>query len=82
MDQSQGSRYRSYMLRLWRAGSGPHAPWRASTECAVTGTRHTFPRVQDLVEFLLQETDSAGDGPAQDAESAPGSAHLPCDARE
>lgn len=82
MDRSQASRYQAYMLRLWRAGSGPDAPWRASAECAGTGARTGFDTLQELFAFLLRETESAGAEPARDAGRAQGSVHLPGDARE
>ncbi|MHB1317494.1 MAG: hypothetical protein ACYCYF_02625 [Anaerolineae bacterium] len=82
MDRTQGSRYQAYMLRLWRAGNGPDAPWRASTECAVTGARTRFESLEKLFAFLLRETESAGAEPARDAERAQGSVHLPRGARE
>jgi hypothetical protein len=44
--------YVSYLLRLWRTGSGKKAVWRASLEDPLTGERQGFASLKDLVAFL------------------------------
>jgi hypothetical protein len=42
--------YHSYLLRIWR--DGPQRPWRASMQCAATGTVHYFADITHLLAFL------------------------------
>jgi hypothetical protein len=44
--------YVSYLLRLWRTGSGKKAVWRASLEDPLTGERQGFASLKELVVFL------------------------------
>jgi hypothetical protein len=48
--------YRSYLLRLWRAGEEDEAVWRASLERSDTHRRHGFASLEELFEFLRAET--------------------------
>jgi hypothetical protein len=42
--------HQSYLLRVWR--ESPNGAWRASLENVITGQRHYFTRLTDLVVFL------------------------------
>jgi hypothetical protein len=53
--QSESSDYHSYLLRIWR--DSPQRPWRASMQCAATGTLHYFADMSHLVAFLQAQTD-------------------------
>ncbi len=44
--------YRSYLLRLWRSGTGRDALWHASLESPLTGERQGFATLKDLFIFL------------------------------
>lgn len=48
--------YISYLLRMWRSGSGEMA-WQASLESPLTGERRGFANLNDLWAFLLAQTD-------------------------
>jgi hypothetical protein len=48
-------RYHSYLLRLWKEHA--HAPWRASLQDAVDGTRRGFASLESMVAFLHTQTD-------------------------
>jgi hypothetical protein len=50
--------YLSYVLRLWQAGSGPKAAWRASVEGISTGECRAFADLDDLFHFLRQQAAS------------------------
>ena len=51
--------YRSYLLRLWRVGTGEPPSWRASLEDARTHQRRNFASLEQLYTFLIDETDGA-----------------------
>ena len=51
--------YRSYLLRLWRIGTGEPPSWRASLEDARTHQRRNFASLEQLYTFLIDETDGA-----------------------
>jgi hypothetical protein len=53
--------YVAYLLRLWRVNSEGKTAWRASIESASTGERKGFASLDDLVDFLRQQTDAAPD---------------------
>lgn len=44
--------YRSFLLRLWRAGDGAASEWRVVLEDVITGERHAFTDLASLVRFL------------------------------
>jgi len=56
MDDQQ-RQYRSYLLRLWRAGSQGRWVWRASLEDPRSGERKSFADLERLFAFLKQQTD-------------------------
>jgi hypothetical protein len=58
---------RSYLLRLWPAGSAGKQIWRASLENMQTGERLGFANLEQLFMFLMQQTEH--DGEAPDAQS-------------
>lgn len=45
------TRYRSFMLRLWRE-EGEDLAWRASLEDPLTGERQVFPDLEALFDYL------------------------------
>ena len=56
--------YLSYLLRLWRVsgdgespGMGRKAIWRASLESTRTGERKSFASLDDLFNFLREQTE-------------------------
>jgi len=49
-------RYMSYLLRLWQVTLKGRPVWRASLESALTGERRGFADLEDLFEFLREET--------------------------
>jgi hypothetical protein len=51
-------RYLSYLLRLWQTSDSGEKVWRASLESPGTGLRQGFASVQDLVDFLLDQTEA------------------------
>ena len=58
--------YRSYLLRLWKEHA--HAPWRASLQDAMDGTRRGFASLESMVVFLHTQTDDdEPDAPSQAA---------------
>jgi hypothetical protein len=68
--------YRAFLVRLWRVSAGGATTWRASVECPHTGERLGFAGVQDLFDFLSEQTGrgnhtqaevSAGPGPGERA---------------
>jgi hypothetical protein len=65
--------YHSYLLRLWRAGAGPAATWRASLQEIPAGTRRAFTSLEDLLAYLREQvsTDGPPDEEAGDAEAPP-----------
>jgi hypothetical protein len=57
------SSYLVYVLRIWR--NGEDTPWYVMLECARTGERLPFARLDDLFTFLEAETkDTQGALPA------------------
>ena len=54
------SAYRSYLLRLWRAGEAG-GPWRASLQSAVAGERLGFASLDDLFDFIRRQINLAPD---------------------
>ena len=55
--------YRSYLLRLWRAGDQGEAAWRASLRSAQTGKSIGFASLEDLFDYLRGETDPPPSSP-------------------
>jgi hypothetical protein len=59
--------YLSYLLRLWRVSEdqgvqrGDAANWRASLESPHSGERVGFAGLEELFDFLLQQTGLASD---------------------
>jgi hypothetical protein len=51
--------YISYLLRLWQIKSQGSPVWRASLEEPHTGQRRGFASLEDLFDFLRQETGEA-----------------------
>lgn len=49
--------YQSYLLRLWRAGSGASGVWRASLEDTRTGQWHSFASLGAAFSFLDLQTE-------------------------
>lgn len=54
-------RYQSYLLRLWAAGEEENTIWRASLEDPLTGQRRGFASLDDLFDFLRQQTRGSDD---------------------
>ncbi|MGD8464674.1 MAG: hypothetical protein PVI09_12485 [Anaerolineae bacterium] len=50
-------RYRTYMVRLWRAAPGD--PWRCQVNCLGTGQERRFAGLVELFEFLVADVTSA-----------------------
>ncbi len=50
------SDYVAYLLRLWRSQTDGEAVWRASIESPHTDERHGFANLDQLFEFLREET--------------------------
>jgi hypothetical protein len=63
--------YLSYLLRLWRTGTGETWTWRASLEDARTGERQGFASLNLLFAFLENETEGTVEGKAFHTESGP-----------
>jgi hypothetical protein len=53
--------YGAYLLRLWRVRSKGKPTWRASVESARTGEHKGFTNLDDLFDFLRQQTDTSPD---------------------
>jgi hypothetical protein len=53
--------YVSYLLRLWRASDGEDTVWRASLESPHTGERKGFASLDELFDFLRQQTAVSSD---------------------
>jgi hypothetical protein len=53
---STSRRYRSYLIRLWRAESDDTSVWHASTDDTMTGERRNFAGINQLFRFLEQQT--------------------------
>jgi hypothetical protein len=66
--------YRSYLLRVWRAGSADAPIWRLLIEDVQSRERYGFARLEQLVAFLREQADSActsGPVPADSEEQHP-----------
>jgi hypothetical protein len=67
--------YLSYLLRLWREENHGEVPgtdeaiWRASLESARTGEKKTFASLDDLGDFLREQTDKSPSYPIQQDDS-------------
>jgi hypothetical protein len=48
--------YIAYMLRLWPVGNKTKQVWRASLEDAHTGERMGFANLDELFDYLRQQT--------------------------
>jgi hypothetical protein len=48
--------YLSYLLRLWPARVENETIWRASLQSALSGQRQGFAGLDDLFDFLRQQT--------------------------
>jgi hypothetical protein len=57
--------YVAYLVRLWRVSIGGATTWRASAECPHTGEQLGFAGVQDLFDFLSEQTGSGSHDPAE-----------------
>ena len=71
MMSNNGSTYKSYLLRLFRAAPG--APWRATLK-SISGTgepRH-FADVESLAAYLLAEFEARGPPPPAEASNPTG----------
>jgi hypothetical protein len=68
-------RYAAFLLRLWQAGDGDQAVWRASLESPDTKERRGFVCLQDLFGFLQALTGPEGALSAGDPAAA--AARLP-----
>jgi hypothetical protein len=69
------SRYRSFLVRLWRSESDDPPVWHASTEDTMTGERRNFAGMAQLFGFLEQQVhepqaDETTAQPAPDGRSA------------
>ncbi len=53
---AERSDYVAYLLRLWRSETDGEAVWRASIESPTTGERRGFANIDQLFEFLREET--------------------------
>ena len=55
-NEPSGKKYRSYLLRLWRAEASDEG-WRASLEDARTGKRIGFASLEQLFAFLMEQVE-------------------------
>ena len=53
--------YAAYLLRLWRVSGEEEMAWRASLQDARTGQRQGFTSLDDLFQFLRQQTKASPD---------------------
>jgi hypothetical protein len=60
--------YLSYLLRVWRTGSGESEAWRASLENPFTGERRGFAGLKDLFVYLQARTDAEEHPPLKEDE--------------
>ena len=51
--EQQEPQYQSYLLRLWRSGTGE--TWRVMLECVGTHERHGFVDLEGLCAFLQSQ---------------------------
>jgi hypothetical protein len=61
VDGDEHTDYLSYLLRLWRVDEAPtdavaDMVWRASLESPFTGERMSFACLEDLCDFLREQT--------------------------
>ena len=54
--------YLAYLLRLWPVEGEGKAVWRASLQSPQTRERRGFASLDDLFDFLRQQTDASLDG--------------------
>ena len=59
------SRYFSYLLRIWLAGDGSHAQWRASLEDTRSGERKGFSSLEALFDYMRRQS-GCDAGPKED----------------
>jgi hypothetical protein len=59
---NKDTRYRSFLLRLWRTNEDEAAVWRASLESPHTGKRKAFADLASLFAFLREQTDNSSAG--------------------
>jgi len=68
METTDQPDYLSYLLRLWWEGGEGEASgakgrvWRASLESPHTGERKGFASLEDVFEFLREQTRAASEG--------------------
>jgi hypothetical protein len=62
--------YLSYLLRLWQAGEGPAAVWRASVQEVTTGERQAFRDLDHLLAYLREQTQAATTQEEEDEDDA------------
>ncbi len=60
---AEHSDYVAYLLRLWRSETDGEAVWRASIESPRTGERRGFASLDQLFEFLREQTQCASAQP-------------------
>lgn len=53
---SRPRRYRSFLVRLWGSDNDGTPIWHASAEDTLTGERRNFPELEQLFQFLKQQT--------------------------
>ena len=70
--------YYSYLLRIWQAGTGQEAVWRASLEEIPPGERRAFASLDDLFGYLRELT-RAGPPPEEEEGAGEGSQPDPGD---
>lgn len=58
MDDTGTRGYLAYMLRLRRT-DGAHPAWRPSLEAVATGERHVFGTLDEMAEWLREQTGEA-----------------------
>lgn len=65
------STYHSFLLRIWQTGDEGRCTWRASLERPDTRERHGFATLEQLFDFLRDQTTSQSDWPGIDAGENP-----------
>ncbi len=53
------TRYLAYLLRLWRVSGEGTPAWRASLQSPQTRERRGFASLDDLFDFIREQTDTA-----------------------
>jgi hypothetical protein len=56
MNKSTDQKYRTYLLRIWRAET-PHCGWRASLQDPHTEQRIGFATLEQLFTFLMEQAE-------------------------